>query len=93
MSELACGVTLAFTVSPLPFPFLSFFELPLGTSAMSFCKKGEQVGSERRRQQLLLSGCSGVVAVLQQSQYRINPEGLHLVGSLLCDGQELLGVR
>lgn len=36
MSELACGVTLAFTVSPLPFPFLSFFELPLGTSAMSF---------------------------------------------------------
>lgn len=36
MSELACGVTLAFTVSPLPFPFLSFLELPLGTSAMSF---------------------------------------------------------
>lgn len=41
MSELACGVTLAFTVSPLPFPFLSFFELPLGTSAMSFCRKGK----------------------------------------------------
>lgn len=39
MSELACGVTLAFTVSPLPFPFLSFFELPLGTSAMSFCNR------------------------------------------------------
>lgn len=39
MSELACGVTLAFTVSPLPFPFLSFFELPLGTSAMSFYKR------------------------------------------------------
>lgn len=39
MSELDCGVTLAFTVSPLPFPFLSFFELPLGTSAMSFYKK------------------------------------------------------
>ena len=38
MSELACGVTLVFTVSPLPFPFLSFFELPLGTSAMSFYK-------------------------------------------------------
>lgn len=36
MSELACGVTLAFTVSPLPFPFLSPFELPLGTSAISF---------------------------------------------------------
>lgn len=41
MSELACGVTLAFTVSPLPFPFLSFFELPLGTSAMSFYKSDE----------------------------------------------------
>lgn len=39
MSELACGVTLAFTVSPLPFPFLSFFELPLGTSAMSFYER------------------------------------------------------
>lgn len=37
MSELACGVTLAFTASPFPFPFLSFLELPLGTSAMSFC--------------------------------------------------------
>lgn len=36
MSELACGVTLAFTVSPFPFPFLSPFELPLGTSAISF---------------------------------------------------------
>lgn len=41
MSELACGVTLVFTVSPLPFPFLSFFELPLGTSAMSFYKGKE----------------------------------------------------
>lgn len=36
MSELVWGVTLAFTVSPFPFPFLSPFELPLGTSAMSF---------------------------------------------------------
>lgn len=41
MSELDCGLTLAFTVSPFPFPFLSPFELPLGTSAISFwIKKG-----------------------------------------------------
>lgn len=36
MSELAWGVTLVFTVSPFPFPFLSPFALPLGTSAISF---------------------------------------------------------
>lgn len=85
MSELAWGVTLVFTVSPLPFPFLSFFEFPLGTSAMSFC------GSEKN-EKVNLSFLLDVWMSFFTLTYRVNPQSLHLVCSFLCDGQELLRV-
>lgn len=95
MSELACGVTLVFTVSPLPFPFLSFLELPLGTSAMSFYK-GKETHSNWLHP---FSQIHAIRPVLdsygrrfQTHVYRVNSQCFHLVSSLLCYSQKLLWV-